>query len=148
MPTREDFVPMPYEKETQRFIRINGDQRKYFLFHEPELGKSHVLKVTETLCQIIPAGREMLFILQHPPSYALNMEKKIEYIPKKRIRRFFYEQYQKITGGDPYSYLIDFRDIRKQWEEVDYTNYAIKVRALPNSALHKSSKGHGGVVCF
>lgn len=151
MPLSEKFIPKPSGNTQEHFI-VDGDvdKRKYLYFHEPVLGKIRTVYVHESLCAVIPAGRETFFVTKFPPMFEGNMELSVRYNLKKEYRNILYELYRAASGKSSEPYTTSWIDIHNNWNKVDLEaeNSGIRVRAIPEDSLPEHGKEFGGIVCF
>lgn len=149
MPLAENFVPRP-TSTTRLYFNVDSgvDKRKYFLFHEPPLGKFHTITVNEPLCQVIPAGRDVLFFSKYRPQFEGNTENRVEYVVKKENQNPLREVYKNFRGISSKTEVATWKEIYSDWSMVDTESYGIIVRALADEDQPQPGKGLGGIVCF
>jgi hypothetical protein len=149
MPLPERFVPETSSDKTQLYFSVDeSDPRKYLFFHEPKPGKKASVYVDESLCVVIPAGREIFFITKYRPRCEVNMEKVVHYATKFEKRNFFDKIKIQILGVTPGADTASWAYVHDYWSEVDTDSYSIKARALPEEKIPGTTKGYGGIVCF
>lgn len=149
MPLPERFVPETSSDKTQLYFSVDeNDPRKYLFFHEPKPGKKASVIVDQSLCVVIPAGREILFSTKYRPRCEVNMENNVHYITKYENRNFFDKIKMQIFGANPSVDQASWAYVHDRWHEVDAERYSIKAKALPVEKIPGTTKGYGGIVCF
>jgi hypothetical protein len=149
MPDADAFLARAREPGKQLYIHVSdADTRKYLLFHEPPLEKQHTMIVRESLCGIVPAGREVLFDTRLPPAHDANMMPEVKYVLKASSVSRVTALIRRILNKPIYLRTSSWQVLRENWNEVDFVGYSISVQALPAEKLPEGRSDVGGLVCF
>jgi hypothetical protein len=137
------------ENNAQFFTRVEGDDRKYYLFHEPNPGEIKTITVKESMCALIPPGRQIAFVTDWPPMNAENMENQIIYTKKYRsITRT--ELLNAWLAGKSLerglSSLADWSFVNKNWHTVETFERRLVAQAKAQNQIRAYESG--GIVCF
>ncbi len=146
IPSVKDFASQP-EMGAKIFVTMEDDSRKYVLFHEGKLGEDAQLTVSESLCAIVPYGRELYIFTKTRPMYALNMEGKLQFVAKEGKKGFYYTWKDQIFDIQGKMIKGRWKDVYHSWNDVD-SEFAILVRALPREKIFFPDSVPGGIVCF
>ena len=149
MPLPERFIPQTIRDKEQHFFLVDeADPRKYLFFHDPPTGKDASVYVDESLCVVIPAGRELFFITKYRPTFEVNMEKTVRFQTKYEKHNFIDKVRMYLLAKQPEEETASWAYVHDYWDTVDTSTYSIKARALPEAKIRGSEEGYGGLVCF
>ncbi len=145
LPSKEDFIPT----STRLYSVYINDKRyvKYLDLTPPE--DTLRLKVSDSFCAIVPAGKKIAFRSHYPPLYVANMENSVSYTKDSRtmtiqdkVETLFFDW--KIPALGLFTINTTWTKMYAQWGSVDkYEGF--DAQALP---WHQISGAGGGLVCF
>ena len=132
------------------YYTLDSTGRKYYYYTEVPEGMVAMITVKESMCAAIPAGKEMRFVTNRPPTYAVNMKSKLIYLRKpehisllQAAGSFIFDGIQ--VSKEPLHLYATWGKAYNEWEAFD-TSYGILVQAITLDEIPKG--GEGGMVCF
>lgn len=150
MPDPEKFKMITDEKDTGYLFFIDG--RTYITYSEPSIGKIRGLTITESVCPLIPWGKEVVFFTKHPPQYAANVISPISYIKKESFYNLFERSVvafrKSALGKDTViEETVPWTNLYDNWNEVEGESSGIKIKARYQKNDEDPRVG-GAIVCF
>ncbi len=148
MPDKERFIPHT-TKDSHLFFTLDGkDKTKYLMYREPAAGERASVHIEESMCVLVPAGRDVYFFTKYRPQFEVNMEKHVIYVTKLEKRNKLYELYKVIHGRTLEQDSASWGYIHDNWDDVDTVSYGFRAKALPLDKIPDPKKSGGGIVCF
>lgn len=153
IPSNEMFTPLPYEKDSQYYTYVDGI--KYFRFQRGKgYGILPIIKISDSSCAIVPAGRELDIFTTRRPVYAMNMEVELtRYIDRKyaqsleQFKVFIKESFSNGRYSIPRHH--DWVETYDDWEHSEFNNGTTAILTVKAKDQEKiPGNTPGGLVCF
>lgn len=150
IPNIEMFNLSNSENETAYYDIIDG--KKYRTFSQPPIGQVRGIYIMESMCVLIPWGRQVVFLTKYPPQYAANVINPVSYFKKESSYNHF-ERYviafrKWALGKDTFiEETVSWNNLFDNWSEVEGESPGIKVKARHQRSDDDPRVG-GAIICF
>lgn len=129
------------------------DGKKYLTFSEPSSNQVRGIHIRESVCVLIPWGRQVVFLTKYPPHYAANVINPVSYYKKESSYNLFERSVvafrKSVMGKDTaVEETVSWENLYKNWSEVNGESLpGLKVEARYQKNNEDPRVG-GALVCF
>ncbi len=144
-PEKEFFTP----RKDKEWVYVPVDGRKYFYYKDTG-DKTPQMKVEDSRCVAVPAGKKIQFFGKYPPTYAVSMKSKIIYAQMASSVPFFTKVVRLIVADEPLDspYYFMERSWERAYDEWDTIVLEFGFVAKARTLDELSPEVYGGLVCF